>query len=83
MTICLENVKGWITTIDQDALALLNNPTNTAKVQEIVTLANHALNGVDINGDEKVDPIPGEGGATTAYFHGQLMATLALAPVSQ
>ncbi len=83
VTICLENVKGWITTIDQDALALLNNPTNTAKVQEIVTLANHALNGVDINGDEKVDPIPGEGGATTAYFHGQLMATLALAPVSQ
>jgi hypothetical protein len=83
VAICLENVKGWVTTIDQDALALLNNPTNTAKVQEIVTLANHALNGVDINGDEKVDPIPGEGGAATAYFHGQLMATLALAPGSQ
>jgi hypothetical protein len=83
VAICLENVKGWITTIDQDALALLNNPTNTAKVQEIVTLANHALNGVDINGDEKVDPIPGEGGAATAYFHGQLMATLVLTPGSQ
>ncbi len=83
VAICLENVKGWITTIDQDALALLNNPTNTAKVQEIVTLANHALNGVDINGDEKVDPIPGEGGADTAYFHGQLMAALVLAPGSQ
>jgi len=80
--ICLENMKGWITTIDQDALALLNNPTNTAKVQEIVTLANHALNGVDTNGDESIDPVPGEGGAATAYFHGQLMAALVLAPGS-
>jgi len=80
--ICLENMKGWITTIDQDALALLNNPTNTAKVQEIVTLANHALNGFDANGDGSIDPVPGEGGAVTAYFHGQLMASLVLAPGS-
>jgi len=80
--ICLENMKGWITTIDQDALALLNNPTNSAKVREIVTLANHALNGVDTNGDESIDPVPGEGGANTAYFHGQLMAALVLAPGS-
>ena len=82
VTICLENMKGWITTIDHDALALLNNPTNTAKVQEIVALANHALNGVDTNGDESIDPIPGEGGAVTAYFHGQLMSALVLAPSS-
>src|SRR6266699_2922539 len=82
VAICLENMKGWITTIDQDALALLNNPTNTAKVQEIVTLANHAFNGFDANGDGSIDPIPGEGGAVTAYFHGQLMAALVLAPGS-
>src|SRR5256884_4122915 len=66
VAICLENMKGWITTIDKDAQALLNNPTDTAKVQEIVTLANHALNGVDANGDGSIDPIPGEGGAATA-----------------
>ncbi len=82
VAICLENMKGWITTIDQDALALRNNPTNTAKVHEIVTLANHALNGVDTNGDESIDPVPGEGGANTAKFHGQLMAALVLAPAS-
>jgi hypothetical protein len=82
VTICLENMKGWINTIDHDALDLLNNPTNTSKVQEIVALANHALNGVDTNGDESIDPIPGEGGAVTAYFHGQLMAALVLAPSS-
>jgi hypothetical protein len=82
VAICLENMKGWITTIDQDAQALLNNPTDTAKIQEIVTLANHAYNGFDANGDGSIDPVPGEGGAVTAYFHGQLMAALVLAPGS-
>ncbi|HEY6287105.1 MAG TPA: anti-sigma factor [Ktedonobacteraceae bacterium] len=82
VAICLENMRGWITTIDQDAQALLNNPNDTAKVQEIVTLANHAYNGFDANGDGSIDPVPGEGGAVTAYFHGQLMAALVLAPGS-
>lgn len=76
--ICLDNMQDWITTIDQDALALLNNPDNTAQVSEIVTLSNHALNGVDINNDERIDPIKGEGGAVTAYSHAQLMAQLTL-----
>ena len=79
VNICLENMKGWITTIDNDAIALLNNPGDTTKVQEIVTLANHSLNGVDTNGDESIDPVPGEGGANTAYYHADLMATLVLA----
>ena len=82
VAICLENMKGWVTTIDHDARALLNNPADSAKVQEIVTLANHAFNGFDANGDGSIDPIPGEGGAVTAYFHGQLMSALVLAPGS-
>jgi hypothetical protein len=82
VAICLENMKGWITIIDQDALALLTNPTDTGKIQEIVTLANHAYNGFDANGDGSIDPIPGEGGAVTAYYHGQLMAALVLHPGS-
>ena len=82
VNICLENMKDWVTTIDHDAQALLNNPTDSAKVHEIVTLANHAFNGFDANGDGSIDPIPGEGGAVTAYYHGQLMAALVLAPGS-
>jgi len=82
VAISLENMKGWITTIDQDALALLTNPTNTTNVQDVVTLAYHALNGVDTNGDGSIDPVPGEGGAATAYYHAQLMAVLILAPGS-
>lgn len=82
VNICLGNMKGWITTVDNDALALLNNPRNPAKVQEIVKLANQAVNGVDTNGDESIDPVPGEGGANTAYFHADLMAGLVLAPTA-
>jgi hypothetical protein len=78
--ICMDNVKGWVTTIDQDARALLTNPNDMAKVQEIVTLTDHTLNGVDTNGDESIDPVPGEGGAITGYVHGQLMAALPLTP---
>ena len=72
-------MKGWVTSIDHDAQALLNNPTDSAKIKEIVTLANHTFNGFDANGDGSIDPIPGEGGAVTAYYHGQLMASLVLA----
>ena len=82
VAICLQNMNGWISTIDHDARDLLNNPGDATKVQEIVTLANHAFNGFDANGDGSIDPIPGEGGAVTAYFHGQLMAVLVLAPGS-
>ena len=76
--IAMTNIKGWVTTVDADAVALLSNPSNTAKVSEIVTLSDHAYHGVDINGDEQIDPVPGEAGAITAYIHGQLMAALPL-----
>ena len=74
------NITGWVTTIDQDALKLLNNPGNSAAVQEIVTLSDQAYHGVDANGDGQIDPVKGEEGATTAYLRGQLMATLLLTP---
>lgn len=74
--IAMTNIKGWATQIEQDALKLRASPTNTALIQEITTLSDHIFHGVDINGDEHVDPVPGEAGAITGYNHGQLMATL-------
>ena len=69
----MSNLNGSVSTIEQDALNLLNNPASTTKVQEIVTLANHAFNG---------DPTSGEAGATTAYLQGQMIANLPLISVS-
>jgi hypothetical protein len=80
--ICVTNVRNWVTTIDQDAQKLVANPGNTGQVQEIATLADHAYNGVDTNGNGTVDPVEGEGGAITAYLQGQLMAALTLVPGS-
>ena len=78
--IAMNNIEAWVTTVEQDALTLRTTPGNTAKVQEIVTFSDHAFHGVDINGDESIDPVPGEAGAITAYIHGQLMAALQLTP---
>lgn len=78
--ICTTNVKNWITAIDNDAHTLRNNPSRTDLVQQIVTLASHALNGVNLDNDETIDPVPGEGGAIQAYDHGQFMAILTLRP---
>ncbi|GAC1393976.1 MAG: hypothetical protein NVS4B11_26750 [Ktedonobacteraceae bacterium] len=80
--IATDNIKDWVTTIDQDALALLTNPANTTKVQEMVTLSNQALNGVDTNNDGQVDSVPGEAGTILAYNEGHLMASLPLVPAS-
>jgi hypothetical protein len=80
--IAAKNIQGWIATIDHDVEGLLANPGNTNNVQEIVTLSDHVLNGVDLNNDEQVDPVPGEAGAVTAYNHGQFMAILPLTPGS-
>jgi len=80
MEIALSNVKGWMTTIQQDALRLRTNPANLSKVPEMVALADAAYHGVDANGDGVISPIPGEAGVLTAYAQGQLMAALTLAP---
>lgn len=80
LAIALSNAKGWVTTIEQDALQLLKNPSDLTKVQEIATLADDAYHGVDANGDGQIDPVAGEAGVLTAYLQGQLMATLSLVP---
>ncbi len=82
VSIVLADMQGWLATVQQDALTLLNTPNNSAKAQEIVTLADHSLHGVDINGDGSIDYVPGEAMATIAYIHGQYMAGLILAPNS-
>ena len=81
VTFGLQDMNTWLTTAQQDALALLSNPANSAKAQELATLANHALYGVDINGDGKIDYVPGEAGATISYQHGQFMTAMVLSPI--
>jgi serine/threonine protein kinase len=80
--VTITNVKGWLTTIDGDAVALLNNPANPALLSEVVTLADHAYHGVDANGDHQINPVAGEAGVVEAVAQAQAMATLNLAPTA-
>lgn len=64
------NAAGGIADTQQDTLSL-------------VALAQQAIQGVDLNLDEQVSPIPGEGGTLTAYQHAQLMARIDLAPSTE
>ena len=72
------SIKAVITRVDNDALQLLADPTNTNLIPEIVSLSDHAYHGFDQNGNGTIEPVVGEAGALTAYTQGQLMALLNL-----
>lgn len=75
--ICVENVRGWVTTIRDRSLQILaaKNLNETKPfVDEIVALSNKAINGQPVGDQDQVQPVPGSGGALTAYQHSQLMA---------
>ena len=81
VTYGLQDMNTWLTTAQQDALALLSNPANSAKAQDLTTMANHAYFGYDANHDGKIDYVPGEAGSMISYQHGQFMTAMVLAPI--
>lgn len=76
----LSNIKGWLTTVDNDALVVLNHPDDGASIQEIVTKASNAFNGMNTKNNNLADPAPGDAGVATALLQGRLMASLVLQP---
>ena len=49
-------------------------------IREAVALTDKIRNGIDINGDEHIELISGEGGAITAYEHAYYMADMLMFP---
>jgi plastocyanin len=79
--ITVDNVSGWVTTIRDRSLEVVRASDLKATeplVREIVALSGQALNGVDLQGDGQILPVPGSGGAITSYQHAQLMASIPL-----
>ncbi len=58
-------------TAAQNLLASTTVTETQMYADEVVRLADLILNGVDANGNGKVEPIMGEGGAKTAYLYAQ------------
>lgn len=78
----LTDMQAWLTTLDQDAARLLSNPSSPTGAQDIVTLADQDLYGLNNPSKGANNYAPGQAGATVAYIHGQYMAALVLAPAS-
>lgn len=79
------NVSDWTAQLRTQLLAILENPSSPdreATIRQAVALANQIRTGLDINGNENIEPIAGEGGAMTAYEHAYYMADMLILPVS-
>ena len=83
VVICATNVEGWATQLRDTAIRIVQAQSDQnveTDVRSASTLANQILNGIDINGNESIDPIPGEGGAITAYQHADYMTDMPILP---
>jgi serine/threonine protein kinase len=78
---CVENLSEWAAQLhDLGKQVSLSPDTASAEsnVAKIVSVSKTFLNGQDLNGDEQIDPVKGEGGAKTALEHAEYMADLPL-----
>jgi eukaryotic-like serine/threonine-protein kinase len=79
------NVGDWTAQLRTQLIDIVSNPSNPDRerlIREVVATANQIRVGLDINGNERVEPIPGEGGALTAYEHAYYMADMLIIPTA-
>jgi serine/threonine protein kinase len=79
--IATDNISLWTPQLRDQLTAILGSAFNAemeGPIRQAVSLANQIQNGVDIDGNENIEPIPGEGGARTAYEHAYYMADISI-----
>ena len=83
--IAAQNVSQWTPQLRDTLISILQTPAGAdteTLVRQAVAFANQIRNGIDLNGNENIEPIPGEGGALTAYQHAYYMADILIFPDS-
>lgn len=81
--ICVQNMENWAPELRDIAIRIVqssNDQNLDADINTAVVLAGQILNGVDIDGNESVDPIAGEGGALTAIEHAEYLSDMEIVP---
>lgn len=81
VVICLDNINGWTEQLLQKALQLQKMQFSADMeplINEMTALTDQITSGIDANGNELIEPIIGEGGATTAYELAYYMAEMPL-----
>jgi tRNA A-37 threonylcarbamoyl transferase component Bud32 len=77
------NIGEWTPQLHDLLVAIIETPADAeveSLVRQAVSFSNQIRNGIDINGNENIEPIPGEGGAITAYQHAYYMADMTILP---
>jgi len=73
----------WTSQLRDLLVSILQAPEGTdveGTIRQVVALSNQIRIGIDINGNEKIEAIPGEGGVLTAYQHAYYMADISIFP---
>jgi serine/threonine protein kinase len=81
--VSIHNIEEWAIELRDITERIVQAPADAnieADVRTAVALANQILNGLDINGNESIEPIAGEGGTITAYQHAYYMADMPILP---
>ncbi len=79
--ICLQNMQGWSQQLLEKALLLQDmsfGPEMEPLITEMVALAGKIVSGTDSNNNQLIEPVIGEGGATTAYEYAYYMAEMSI-----
>jgi serine/threonine protein kinase len=80
-----DNVSNWTAALQAQLIDIIQNPSSPdreGKIRQAVATANQIRVGVDVNGNETIEPISGEGGVLTAYEHAYYMADMEILPTS-
>ena len=80
---CLRNMEEWSRRLLAQALLLHSmpfGPEMEAVITEMELFSSLLLSGEDADGNGRIEPIPEEGGADTAYVQAYLMADMPLLP---
>ena len=81
--IASQNMEEWAPQLRDLAMSILQSATPADaldKINQAAQLADQLLNGLDLNGNEVIEPIKGEGGAITAHDHATYMANMDIYP---
>jgi hypothetical protein len=77
--IAATNISKWTPTLRDQLILVVETPFNETvegMIRNSVALTNQIRDGFDANGNERIEPVPGEGGAATAYEHAYYMADM-------
>ncbi|MDQ3006035.1 MAG: protein kinase [Chloroflexota bacterium] len=82
--ICAQNLAQWAAQLRDQALIILTSDSSDLgqPVRESASIADHVLNGMDLDNDGEVEPTANECGVLTTYEHAYRMADMPLLPVN-